>query len=63
MTLNQFGKTRTNMETILNYANRAIFHFQMDMKAAIRYVVKNTKCEPMVATTALETVMTGYKQR
>jgi len=51
------------MDKILKYANEAIFHFQMDMKAAIRYVVKNTKCEPVVATTALQDVMTGYKSR
>ena len=63
MTLNQFGKTRTNMDKILKYANEAIFHFQMDMKAAVRYVVKNTKCEPVVATTALQDVMIGYKSR
>jgi len=63
MTLNQFGKTRTNMETILNYANEAIFHFQMDMKKAIRYVTKHAKCSPVVATTALQTVMIGYKHQ
>ena len=51
------------MEQILNYANEAIFHFQMDMKAAIRYVVKNTKCDAVVATTALQEVMIGYKSQ
>jgi hypothetical protein len=51
------------METILNYANEAIFHFQMDMKKAIRYVTKHAKCSPVVATTALQTVMIGYKHQ
>ena len=51
------------MEQILNYANQAIFHFQMDMKNAIRHVVKHTKCSPVVATTVIQSIMIGYKQR
>ena len=50
-------------EQVLDLANQAIFHQQLNSEYAIRYVMHNSGVDRATAQDALKQVMTGYKQR
>ena len=48
-------------QNVINYANEAIFHLQLQTKDAIRYVIKHAGVDAKSAGQALKQVMVGYK--
>lgn len=48
-------------QSIMDRANEAIFHMQLNSREAIRYVVKNAVTDEKTAGQAVRQVMVGYK--
>ncbi len=46
---------------VMDCANEAIFHLQLNSREAVRYVVKNTATDEKTAGQAIRQVMTSYK--
>jgi hypothetical protein len=50
-------------KNVIDVANQAIFHLQLNTNDAIRYVVKEAEVDAKQAGQALKHVMLGYKSK